>query len=193
MQSWSMLGKAWWHTTEMRSDGLPRFDVVILDAPATGHGLDMLRVPRTILDVVPPGILRRDAERAWTLLTDPKATLVMLVTLPEEMPVTETIQLARGLDEIGLPAGRIVVNGVLPPLFAPEERGSLEALDLRRSDEVGDAVLASARARAVRERNQSESLKHLARELPTPTSYLPLLMRELTGAQVIAQLAARLA
>jgi len=106
----------------MRSDGLPRFDVVILDAPATGHGLDMLRVPRTILDVVPPGILRRDAERAWTLLTDPKATLVMLVTLPEEMPVTETIQLARGLDEIGLPAGRIVVNGVLPPLFAPEER-----------------------------------------------------------------------
>jgi anion-transporting ArsA/GET3 family ATPase len=46
---------------------------VILDAPATGHGLDMLRVPKVILDVVPPGLLRRDAERAWALFQDPKS------------------------------------------------------------------------------------------------------------------------
>ncbi len=54
-----------------RPSGAPtapfKYDVVILDAPATGHGLDMLRVPKIILDVVPPGLLRRDAERAWAL------------------------------------------------------------------------------------------------------------------------------
>src|ERR1019366_1610938 len=91
MQEWAMLGKAWWHTTERRPDGSSAYDVVILDAPATGHGLDMLRVPRVILDIVPPGILRRDAERAWQMFQDPKTCAIVLVTLPEEMPTTETI------------------------------------------------------------------------------------------------------
>ena len=65
LHEWTMLGKAWWHTTETRDDGSWTYDVVLLDAPATGHGLDMLRVPKVILDVVPPGLLRRDAELAW--------------------------------------------------------------------------------------------------------------------------------
>src|SRR5262249_43633507 len=84
MQEWTLLGKAWWHTTELRDDRSPRFDIVILDAPATGHGLDMLRVPKVILDVVPPGLLRRDAERAVELFRDPTRTAVVLVTIPEE-------------------------------------------------------------------------------------------------------------
>jgi len=57
MSEWTLLGKAWWHTTETRSDGSWQYDIVILDAPATGHGLDMLRVPKIILDVVPPGLV----------------------------------------------------------------------------------------------------------------------------------------
>jgi len=65
LYEWAMLGKAWFHTTETRSDGSNRFDVVLFDAPATGHGMDMLRVPKVILDAVPPGVLRRDAEAAW--------------------------------------------------------------------------------------------------------------------------------
>ena len=105
LPEWAMLGKAWWHTTETRPDGTPRFDVVILDAPATGHGLDMLRVPKVILDVVPPGLLRRDAERAWALFQDPKTCAIVLVTLPEEMPTTETIELARARATWGCPSG----------------------------------------------------------------------------------------
>jgi anion-transporting ArsA/GET3 family ATPase len=129
MQEWTMLGKAWWHTTEIRPDGSWLYDVVILDAPATGHGLDMLRVPKIILDVVPPGLLRRDAERAWKMFQNPETCAVVLVTLPEEMPTTETIELARALrEELQLPLGRIVVNGVLPPLFSKEERASLAAV-----------------------------------------------------------------
>src|SRR3982751_3099211 len=78
LQEWSLLGKAWWHTTETRDDGRFKYDVVILDAPATGHGLDMLRVPKVIVDVVPPGLLRRDAERAMEMFRDPKTAAVVL-------------------------------------------------------------------------------------------------------------------
>ncbi|KYF51048.1 anion-transporting ATPase, partial [Sorangium cellulosum] len=90
---WAMLGKAWFHTTELLPDGSHRFDVVLLDAPATGHGVDMLRVPKVILDVAPPGILRRDAEAAWAMFRDPARSGVVVVTLPEEMPATETVEL----------------------------------------------------------------------------------------------------
>src|SRR5205085_4749324 len=149
--------------TERESDGTHRFDVVILDAPATGHGLDMLRVPKVITEVVPSGLLRRDADRAWEMFQDPQRSAVILVTLPEEMPTTETIELARALrDELKLPIGKVVVNMVLPPLFSKEERAALEALPA----DVPDAAIAAARRRAARERVQAESLHRLSKELP---------------------------
>ena len=191
MQEWSMLGKAWWHTTERLTDGSSRFDVVILDAPATGHGLDMLRVPKVILDVVPPGILRRDAERAWALFQDDKTCAIVLVTLPEEMPTTETIELARALRELGLPIGRVVVNCVLPPLFSKEERAALLAATPGAKADAGEAALAAARDRSTRERVQAESLNRLSRELPVPPAFLPLLMQDAANPESIAQLAKR--
>src|SRR5580704_4770859 len=140
MQEWAMLGKAWWHTTERLPDGSSKYDVVVLDAPATGHGLDMLRVPKVIIDVVPPGLLRRDAERAWALFQDGETCAIVLVTLPEEMPTTETIELARALSAMGLPVGRVVVNAVLPPLFSRDERAALEAGPRFDGPTPGDAA-----------------------------------------------------
>jgi anion-transporting ArsA/GET3 family ATPase len=191
MQEWAMLGKAWWHTTERLDDGRSRFDVVILDAPATGHGLDMLRVPRVILDVVPAGLLRRDAERAWTLFQDPATCAVVLVTLPEEMPTSETIELARALrTELKLPIGKVVVNGVLPPLFSREERVALEGWPTR-TDSSGEVALASAQDRATRERVQAESLARLSRDLPVAPAYLPLLFEDASSPAAIRELSRR--
>jgi anion-transporting ArsA/GET3 family ATPase len=93
LQEWAMLGKAWWHSTEAAKGYDAHYDVVLLDAPATGHGLDMLRVPSVIIDVAPPGILRRDAELAWQMFRDPRQAGVVAITLPEEMPVNETQEL----------------------------------------------------------------------------------------------------
>jgi anion-transporting ArsA/GET3 family ATPase len=191
MQEWSMLGKAWWHTTETRADGSFKYDIVILDAPATGHGLDMLRVPKVILDVVPPGLLRRDAERAWALFRDPKACSIVLVTLPEEMPTTETLELAGALRELGLPVGRVVVNGVLPPLFSPEERAALAAVGPVKAESPGDAALAAGRDRAARESLQSESLHRLSQGLPAPPAFLPLLFEDAARLEAIRELAKR--
>ena len=186
-----MLGKAWWHTTERLPDGSSRFDVVILDAPATGHGLDMLRVPKVILDVVPPGLLRRDAERAWALFQDPKTCAIVLVTLPEEMPTTETIELARALGELKLPIGRVVVNGVLPPLFSREERAVLEGVTGFDLAARGEAALRAGHDRSTRERTQAESLNRLSRELPVPPSFLPLLVEDAARPEAIQKLAKR--
>lgn len=192
MQEWAMLGKAWWHTTELREDGTPKYDVVILDAPATGHGLDMLRVPKVILDVVPAGILRRDAERAWRLFQDPDTCAVVLVTLPEEMPTSETIELARAIKgELKLPIGKVVVNQVLPPLFSREERAALEAQPAPEGAAPEEVALGAARSRAIRERVQAESLHRLSEELPVSPSYLPLLFDDAARPEAIQELAKR--
>lgn len=192
MQEWTMLGKAWWHTTETREDGTNMYDVVILDAPATGHGLDMLRVPKVILDVVPPGLLRRDAERAWELFQDPKMCAVVLVTLPEEMPTTETIELAHALErELKLPIGKIVVNCVLPPLFSKEERAILEPLPLEPIKTPSDAAVMAGRSRALRERVQAHSLARLSKELPVSPSFLPQLFEDAAQPKAIKELAKR--
>ncbi len=192
MSEWAMLGKAWFHTTETMNDGSPKYDVVILDAPATGHGLDMLRVPKVIVDVVPPGLLRRDAERAWNMFRDADATGVVLVTLPEEMPTTETIELAGALTgELGMSISRVVVNGVLPPLFSREERDVLERLAVDPRD-AGTSALESARVRSVRERVQSESLARLAKELPIEPAFFPLLFEDAANPAAIRELAKRL-
>jgi anion-transporting ArsA/GET3 family ATPase len=191
MQEWAMLGKAWWHTTERRSDGSFKYDVVILDAPATGHGLDMLRVPKVILDVAPQGLLRRDAERAWTLFGDASTSAIVLVTAPEEMPTTETIELAHALGEMGLPIGRVVVNGVLPPLFSRAERATLEDMRPDGPRGKGEPAVFAARNRAARERVQAESLNRLSRELPIAPAFLPLLMEDASTPEAIRQLAKR--
>jgi anion-transporting ArsA/GET3 family ATPase len=192
MHEWAMLGKAWWHTTETLPDGSPKYDVVILDAPATGHGLDMVRVPTVILDVVPPGRLRRDAERAWAMIQDSNACAIVIVTLPEEMPVTETLELTGSLKELGLSVQHVVINAVLPPLFSPAEREALEALAPVDPSTHANAAIAAAQVRAARERMQAETLARLSRELATRSTTLPFLFDDASGPEAVRQLAKRL-
>jgi anion-transporting ArsA/GET3 family ATPase len=176
LYEWAMLGKAWYHTTETRSDGSPLYDVVLLDAPATGHGLDMLRVPKVIVDVVPPGILRRDADLAWAMFRDAAQTGVVVVTLPEEMPVNETVELAGSIEgELGLHIEQIVVNAMLPPLFSQEERASLQQPRELDESTSPDVAVAAGMRRAAREDVQARSLSRLTHELKTPKLYLPYL------------------
>lgn len=178
LQDWSMLGKAWWHTTEQDENGKPKYDVVILDAPATGHGLDMLRVPKVIVDIVPPGLLRRDAEAAWKLFQDPTQAGVVLVTLPEEMPITESIELLAAVrGELGLPVAKVIVNAALPELFAPAERTALRASGFGSDETPEGAVLRSGVLRALREDLQLESIQRLTPHAQMPVTTLPLIAR----------------
>jgi anion-transporting ArsA/GET3 family ATPase len=129
LYQWATLGKAWFHSQETLPSGTRRFDTVVFDAPATGHGLEMLRVPKVITAAATPGPLRRDAERAWNTLTDTQQCGILLVTLPEESPVQETFDLLKELGELGLSASRVVLNAIAPAIFSAEDAVKLSQLD----------------------------------------------------------------
>lgn len=178
IEAWSMLGKAFFHTKELLPDGRKRYDLVILDSPATGHGLDMLRVPRVIVDVAPPGLLRREAEDALALFRDGARTGVVLVTLAEDMPTNETIELDAAIrGELSMHPHTLVINQVLPRLFTAAERPLVTALPGSVASESPLHGLALAgRQRAIREEVQEQSLAKLVAALPKlPRVTLPML------------------
>ena len=102
-----MLGKVFWHASREMERGRLRWDMVVLDAPATGHGLTFLTVPEVFLRLVSEGPLARDMRIMQSVLADPARCSVCIVTLPEEMPANEAIDLDRAGVEFGnAPQGR---------------------------------------------------------------------------------------
>lgn len=176
IEAWAMLGKAYFHVHEEREEGGPRYDMVIVDGPATGHALDMLRVPKVICDIAPPGLLRNEAEKARELFVDHDRAAAVLVTLPEDMPANETIELHEALvSEIGLRPHSLIVNSMLPRLFKSSERDAIVGLPakLPEGSELTSIALAG-RERALREKTQREAMRKLEAELPDlPRTVLP--------------------
>src|SRR5690606_36748472 len=162
LREWAVLGRSWYLASERLPDGSPRFDTVLLDAPATGHALDMLAVPKVILDVAPLGVLRRDAERAWEMLQDPEQSGGVVVTLPEELPAAATLELVSKLREaFELPRAGLVANGRIAPMLSDAEA----AAPVERSDVIGSTTRPSlaevAARRAVPKRVLAENLRRL--------------------------------
>ena len=173
IEAWSMLGKAFFHVSP--PSGQPDYDLVVLDAPATGHGLEMLRVPRVIHDVAPPGLLRREADRALEMFRDPRQAGAVLVTLPEDMPANETIELHKALvSELQMSIGALVVNRKLPYLFQLSEAQALMDLPAKLGADSPAATLARAgRARVLREHVQRDSLAKLEAAIKAQRIELP--------------------
>ncbi len=173
LEAWSMLGKAFYHACPPR--GEPDYDLVIVDAPATGHALDMLRVPFVIESVAPPGLLRRDAARAAKMFRDPERAGAVLVTLPEYMPASETIELSDALkNELEIPVLHLVINRVLNVLFAEKERPILESLASEIAEDSGIRGLAVAgKRRALRETVQARAIGRVCSHIDAPCSELP--------------------
>ncbi len=93
--------------------GAPRYDVVILDAPATGHALSLLSLPRTILKTVPGGPLRTLAADLETVLSDPRQSALVLVAEPSELAASETEEMAEGAKErAGIASTLLVINRI---------------------------------------------------------------------------------
>jgi len=186
LYQWALLGKATYHALETDSDGRQRYDMVILDAPATGHGLDLLRIPLTITEAVPGGPLRSEAEERWELLTDPERHEVLPVTLAEEMAVTETIELVERLRELELPVNQVVVNRLMPPLFTKRDEALLRSLKVQGP--VGE-VLAAGRTRAGWQRVQSEQMARLGDELSALKQvWLPHMLVSTLGPETLKSL-----
>ena len=106
-----ILGKIWHLEQKTEASGRPLYDLLIVDAPATGHGLTFLDVPRVVQHAVRAGPLARHASWVEALVHDRQRTLMLPVTLPEDLPVLETKELIdRARSDIDIGVDRIVVN-----------------------------------------------------------------------------------
>jgi anion-transporting ArsA/GET3 family ATPase len=162
------MGKVWDLAQDERRTGTSRFDTVIVDAPATGHALALLRAPRTYADIARVGPIARQAGHIDSFLRDRTATGVLVVALPEEMPVNETVDLEQRLDEhLGMEVDQVVVNALLPERFAPAEMRTLRSVD-------GDnAAVAAALSEDRRAGAQQRQLERLRAEVRAPVATLP--------------------
>lgn len=131
LDAWAMLGKVYYHAHRDQMDGAARYDLVIMDGPATGHFLEMLQVPFTIRQVAPPGLLRREANEACALFCDPSRCMSIVVGLAERLAARETAELCERLPAMGLPKPWIVWNQLLDAAAGPAVQEALRSTGLQ--------------------------------------------------------------
>jgi anion-transporting ArsA/GET3 family ATPase len=169
-------------------------DLIVVDAPATGHAITFLTSASGLVNAARGGPLRSQAAEVVELLADPSRCRVMLVTLPEDMPVSETIESAFTLeDKAGVQLGPVIVNATDP---VPEglERSAQEAAEGKDVDAALLAALEEARHfRLERHAISAAQIERLARDLPLPQLLVPTVPVETMGVAEIDQLATALA
>jgi anion-transporting ArsA/GET3 family ATPase len=177
-----------------------KYDVVIVDAPATGHGLGILKTPKTFGDIARVGPIKRQADAIYGFVTDPKLTSVCAVAWPEEMPVNETLDLQRSLKrELGLKLDEVFMNGIYPELFDEAEARTLhERLEQEAgSNGAGTDVLRRAALRAAiseqrRASAHREQLERLEQGTRKDVVELPFLFRPQLDMNAVEELADRI-
>ena len=110
---------------ERRADGEYKYELILLDMPASGHTLGLTGLRRRLLELAPTGPIAQVLDDGRAYFVDPKVTGAYVVTLPETLPVTECLELIEGLHDHKTPVGGIIVNRVLEDPFTPAERAAL--------------------------------------------------------------------
>ncbi len=171
------VGKVWELAQDRRrvAGGEP-YDLVIADAPATGHGIAALRTPRTFAQIARVGPIANQGARIDETLRDAAFTGVVAVALAEEMPVNETLLLQRALREaLGLELSALVVNACLPQRLGPRQAASVRRALERTSEPVAHAALRSALSEHTRASVQREQVARLAEGIGIEPVELPYL------------------
>jgi anion-transporting ArsA/GET3 family ATPase len=187
------VGKVWeLAQARRRTAGADVYDTVIVDAPATGHGVGILRTPATFAAIARVGPIAQQARNIAATLADREFTGVLAVSTPEEMPVSETLMLERSLQEAGLELDLTVLNAVYPRRFSSRELGELaRALESSPSPLARGALRAALTeaARATLQRRQGARLRS---QVGSPVLELPTVFAEELGPQELEELAGRL-
>ncbi len=191
------VGKVCWELRESLQ-GRANWDLIVVDAAATGHVIGQLDAPRAIQELVQVGPVRNQTDWMVQLLSDPSLTALNMVTAPEEMPVNETIELvARAREELTVPLGVVIVNRVLPELFTHADEDVFDALRepaafdvLTRATGPGVlGVLDAARLAVTMRRGRSSHLARLRDEVDLPLLLLPYLFVRDHGLRVTRMVA----
>ncbi|MGI9621773.1 MAG: ArsA family ATPase [Acidimicrobiales bacterium] len=176
------------------------YDLVVVDAPATGHVVGQLAAPKAIHDLVKVGLVREQTQWMLDILRDPDTTGTVIVATPEEMPVAETLQLAKSLEsETDVHLAAVVVNRVLPEPFSMAEEVAFASLaedDAMRvitaaaGDGIG-TVLQGVQTAVDMRRSRAPHIARLRRELPseTPLLFLPEIFGRTKGIRTTRKIA----
>jgi anion-transporting ArsA/GET3 family ATPase len=169
-----------------------KYDLVIVDAPATGHGIGFLQTPRTFANIARVGPIHSQATELDRFITDHDLTGTAIVSLPEEMPVNETASLEQELrEEIGVAVDRVYMNALYPERFSEEE-----ATKMQDASDADGAVVASALRAAVSEQrravSQRDQLERLRERVGTDVQTLPFIFEPELGVDDLRELAAGL-
>jgi len=179
-------------------EGRADWDLIVVDAAATGHVISQLDAPEAIQELVAVGPIRNQTGWLVELLSDPALTALNVVTAPEEMPVNETIELvARARESLNVPLGVVIVNRVLPELFTHADDEVFDALrapeavaTLERHAGVGStAVVDAARLAVSMRRSRSVHLSELRDAVDLPLLLLPYLFVRDHGLRVTRMVA----
>lgn len=168
---------------------------IVVDMPATGHGLTWLRLPVQMRDMFASGPIHDLAARIVDRLLARERASVVVVTLPERLVMTETIELCRALeDEVKMPVARLIVNR-FPSELAPEAWDQTQAL-LAKGGRAGEAARELLRVMDARKSAREDTLEILSKlhtegRTEIPTLLFPESLEDLMASDVAAWLEAR--
>ncbi len=193
MREMQTMAKIWElaHPDRPAGEGRP-YDVVVVDAPATGHAVGLFRTPRTFAGIAGVGPVAKGARLIAAMLADSAFTGFVAVTTAEEIAVNETLLLGDTLEADGLSLSAVVLNRLHPDRFTPLEAAELEACIA----EVPAAALGAVRAAVFehrRARLQSDQVERIGAHVSAPLVALPLLYLEKFDDAAIDTLAEALA
>jgi anion-transporting ArsA/GET3 family ATPase len=184
------IGKLWELAQhERRTDGGDVYDLVIVDSPAAGHGVGILRTPRTFAEIARVGPIAHQAGVIAATIADAGFTAVVAVATAEEMPVNETLWLRDALAEDELMLEATIVNACYPKRFSSRERAALAKARKRATEPLIGAALRAALSEHARMTAQREQLARLRDGLATELVELPYLFAESIGREELDLLA----
>ena len=191
------IGKVAWEVRERH------WDLIVIDAVASGHIVGQLTAPQSINELVSVGLIRQQTDWMLDILGDPATTGLVITATPEEMPVNETLELAARLRaETNVDLAAVVINRVLPELFGRREEETFDALNTpQRRAAIAEAaggpvdhLMEGASLAVALRRGSAEHLERLRAELDrsVPMLYVPYLFLRTHGMRATRMVAAAL-
>jgi anion-transporting ArsA/GET3 family ATPase len=184
------IGKVWELAQfERRTSGADVYDLVIVDSPAAGHGVGILRTPRTFAEIARVGPIAHQARIIAATIADRDFTGVVAVSTAEEMPVSETLWLRDTLAEDEIPLDAVIVNARYPERFSDADRTRLQRARNKTQSPLANVALGAALSEHSRARIQTEQLQRLRDGLARELVELPYLFAEQIGRPELEELA----
>jgi anion-transporting ArsA/GET3 family ATPase len=188
------IGKVWeLAQLQRKTRGAAPYDLVVVDAPASGHGVGILRTPRTFAEIARVGPIAHQGRAIADTIADSKFTAVVAVATPEEMPVNETLTLRDALASNGLSLHCVIVNALYPSRFDAEEVTRLRAAAEDAPSPLARAAIRAALSECARAEHQHRQLSRLAAGLQERPVELPFVFADHLGRAELDGLADRLA